>query len=236
MVIDDNIFPVSETFVSIQGEGPYAGMNSFFIRFQFCNLKCKWCDTKYTWSTNKNDYELYTFDKIKNLINNVEQENIILTGGEPLMYRIDKLIDEKHKFHVETSGNILPNESFQFEINKSLLIKRDKLHNKSIENFTWIVSPKLSHAGFNYDFSKLKFWSNLSNVFFKFIIEDKKDFEIIDDIRILYNIAKSKIYIGIEGITLESQLRPEIVDEIVKRGYNYSPRLHIILWGSKRGK
>jgi len=236
MIIDDNYFPVSETFVSIQGEGPYTGMNSFFIRFQFCNYKCKWCDTKYTWITNANEYNVYTFEELKTLISGISIKNIILTGGEPLMYRIDKLCDDKHKFFVETNGSISPFEKFNIQLNNNIFIKREKFNESKIKKFIWIVSPKLSNANIDYDFVKINLWKKIPNVFFKFIIENEIDLKIVDDLVKQFNIDKNKIYIGLEGSTIESQLKPLLVDMIIGKGYNYSPRLHILLWKNKRGK
>ncbi len=37
---------ISEIFKSIQGEGPYQGINQVFVRFFGCNLCCRFCDTK----------------------------------------------------------------------------------------------------------------------------------------------------------------------------------------------
>jgi Organic radical activating enzymes len=39
---------ITETFLSIEGEGPFIGIPTFFIRLTGCNLRCEWCDTKYS--------------------------------------------------------------------------------------------------------------------------------------------------------------------------------------------
>jgi hypothetical protein len=51
-----------------------------------------------------------------------------------------------------------------------------------------------------------------------------------------FNIAGNKVYVGLEGQNLESQLKPALVDEIIRRGLNFSPRLQVMLWGARRGK
>src|SRR5262245_25349434 len=45
--------PISETFRSLQGEGPYSGMPATFIRTGYCNLHCDWCDAWYTWNVGR---------------------------------------------------------------------------------------------------------------------------------------------------------------------------------------
>ena len=62
------------------------------------------------------------------------------------------------------------------------------------------------------------------------------DINEVENLAEKFNLRKEKIYIGLEGITIDSQLRPELVDEIIQRGYNYSPRIHILLWGKEREK
>jgi len=39
---------LNEVFVSIEGEGIFAGTKTLFIRFSGCHLRCYWCDTKYS--------------------------------------------------------------------------------------------------------------------------------------------------------------------------------------------
>ena len=64
---------VSEIFDSIQGEGPSTGTPSIFLRLSTCNLKCSWCDTKYTWDWQnydiKKEIKEISIEKIKGLIN-----------------------------------------------------------------------------------------------------------------------------------------------------------------------
>ncbi|MBI1799016.1 MAG: 7-carboxy-7-deazaguanine synthase QueE, partial [Candidatus Eisenbacteria bacterium] len=46
---EDAVFRVSEIFLSIQGEGPGAGIPAHFVRLQGCDVGCRWCDSRYTW-------------------------------------------------------------------------------------------------------------------------------------------------------------------------------------------
>ena len=87
------MFNIIEKFLSIDGEGPTAGELATFIRFQGCNLRCSWCDTKYSWAkediTEKlNAYEIYKY------IKNNKVKNVTLTGGEPLIQNnIEEFLD-----------------------------------------------------------------------------------------------------------------------------------------------
>jgi organic radical activating enzyme len=38
-----------EIFSSLQGEGPYVGASTLFVRFGACDLRCRWCDSPHTW-------------------------------------------------------------------------------------------------------------------------------------------------------------------------------------------
>ena len=75
---------VIEKFVSINGEGLRQGEIAVFIRFANCNLRCSYCDTKYSFEnpvfTNESVDEIVEFAKTKNV------KNITLTGGEPLIH------------------------------------------------------------------------------------------------------------------------------------------------------
>ncbi len=99
-------YPIVETFHSIQGEGFWAGYNAFFIRLAGCDVHCPWCDQKETWSTK--NYPLLTAEKLLALVQKINTEHIIITGGEPLLHNLDNLTQTLQnsgaKLHIETSG------------------------------------------------------------------------------------------------------------------------------------
>ena len=97
---------INEIFYSIQGESSYAGNRTVFIRTTGCNLRCTYCDTKYSYYEGTD----WSFEKILQQIKEYDAEYICLTGGEPLLQpEIHKLINILcglgHKVSLETSGS-----------------------------------------------------------------------------------------------------------------------------------
>ncbi|WP_157058689.1 7-carboxy-7-deazaguanine synthase QueE [Ignicoccus islandicus] len=103
---------IIEKFVSVQGEGLNVGTPALFIRLAQCNLRCPWCDTKYSWRKG-------TPISIEDLVNYVLDENlplVVLTGGEPLIYSYEiaeflrRLRERGYegKVQIETNGTIEP--------------------------------------------------------------------------------------------------------------------------------
>ena len=104
-------YKVIEKFTSIDGEGPSSGELATFIRFLGCDLRCSWCDTKYSWD-GEVKAELMTADEIYAFIKQSGANNVTLTGGEPLIQKgIGDLIeflaqDEKLTIRLETHGGV----------------------------------------------------------------------------------------------------------------------------------
>jgi 7-carboxy-7-deazaguanine synthase len=74
---------VIEVFHSLQGEGPLSGVRTTFIRAARCNLRCSWCDTKYSFGPGRRR-------SIASLLREVARYRtrfVCLTGGEPLLQR-----------------------------------------------------------------------------------------------------------------------------------------------------
>ena len=103
---DSLMYPVMETFYSIQGEGAYQGVPSVFLRLAGCDVGCHWCDVKESW-----DASLHDSQSVSSLVTFVEEyltPYVIVTGGEPLMHDLFPITSALHKInrktHIETSG------------------------------------------------------------------------------------------------------------------------------------
>jgi 7-carboxy-7-deazaguanine synthase len=230
-----NLYYLSETFESIQGEGNYAGAHSLFIRFQYCNLRCSWCDSKYTWG--KDDtVQVKTREDILQIIHSSASPNVILTGGEPCIYQLDKISVPNKKMHVETNGSIIPTEAFAINLPDGSMLQREAMDEAIIKDFNWVVSPKLGNAGEKLHEEAMRYWASKDWCVFKFIIQNISDIKEINSIVTAYSIPKENVYLGLEGCALDSQLNKELVGDIITHGYNFSPRLHVLLWGTERKK
>ena len=119
---------VNEIFNSIDGEGKRAGELTTFIRFCGCNLKCDYCDTKYSWQNNGIDM---TVEQIVDKLKQTGFHNVTITGGEPLIQsRIDKLVcsllDNGFYVNIETNGTLDPSKVLSTSFsNPNLFITMD---------------------------------------------------------------------------------------------------------------
>jgi len=102
------ILPVAETFYSLQGEGYNTGKPAFFIRLSGCNVHCPFCDSKKTWDMDAAEW--LTIAELTSKVKESEAENIVITGGEPLMHKLTPLCQALHsinrKLWLETSASL----------------------------------------------------------------------------------------------------------------------------------
>lgn len=110
---------IVEIFPTLQGEGPYVGYPSVFVRLGGCNLACEFCDTQFDeFKTIWVDEILEQVEEIsKNQQNKRVRNLVVITGGEPLRQPIEKLcqrlIDAGFLVQIETNGTLfrdLPKE------------------------------------------------------------------------------------------------------------------------------
>ena len=239
-----------EIFHSIQGEGKSMGVPSVFVRTSLCNLHCVWCDTDYTWNwvgtrfahVNDGKAGYRKFDK-KNWLVECDREkvaamvadfkcpNVILTGGEPMLQQAALVTfmqtlrqkGQLYRFEVETNGTLVPKPDFDAAIDQ------------------YNVSPKLEHSGNTRTLREkskaLHFFSKSPKSNFKFVVDRPADVSEVLDLAQRYAIVPEKIWLMPEGTspsTLKKR-RPWLVDVCKAQGFRYSDRLHVQIWGAKKG-
>ncbi len=99
---------VSEIFYSIQGESSFAGYPCLFIRLAGCNLRCTYCDARYTY---EEEGERKTLDELLTAAEEYPQALVEITGGEPLLQErvyplMDRLLKEGRTVLLETNGSV----------------------------------------------------------------------------------------------------------------------------------
>ena len=101
------ILKINEIYHSIQGESSFTGLPCIFIRLTYCNLRCSYCDSEYTFYEGAD----MSIDEILDKIKNYSCKLVEVTGGEPLFQKgcidlLQKLIDLDYKVLLETSGSL----------------------------------------------------------------------------------------------------------------------------------
>ena len=98
---------VNEIFFSIQGESVYAGLPCVFVRLTGCNLRCRYCDTRYAYEEGR----ATPIDQIIETVDAFGIKRVLVTGGEPLLQEetpslIGRLLEAGHQVLVETNGSL----------------------------------------------------------------------------------------------------------------------------------
>lgn len=109
---------VFEIFPSLQGEGPYQGIPSTFIRLSGCNLRCRWCDTPKTQDGSAG--EEMTVDEVLGQVKRYGLSHVCITGGEPLLQQ-DELLSLLKELHgdgytveIESNGTVDPSPAMEY--------------------------------------------------------------------------------------------------------------------------
>lgn len=100
---------VIEIFSSIEGEGKRQGELCTFIRLAGCNMRCPYCDTKYSYD-DKSIVQKMTVNEVAKKIQLLNIKNVTITGGEPLLQK-DEILElvlklKEFNFNIEINGTI----------------------------------------------------------------------------------------------------------------------------------
>jgi len=227
---------VMEIYRSVQGEGMLMGVPTTFVRFFACNLRCSWCDTKYSWSVREGGtWESISAEEIAEQVRMLGTHYVVLTGGEPMLQKdlaqlAQILKDRGYHLTVETNTTI-------FRAGTIPLID------------LWSLSPKLPSAGENYLNHPVieRFLAALRSdqQQWKFVIRDDEDEQFLRSLLRMYPIfaeQKLPIILQPEGDTAITDY-PAALEGLAERVRNpfwnnyhvrVLPQLHVIIWGRRR--
>jgi 7-carboxy-7-deazaguanine synthase len=220
---------IAELFYSLQGEGSLVGVPSVFIRTSGCNLRCAWCDTPYTsWQPEGADL---TLNQIVDEVKAHPARYVVVTGGEPMIATeliplTERLRGLGRHITIETAGTV-----FQ-PVACDLMSISPKLAN-STPNYRWAAQ----HNRLRIQPDVLLELMARYPYQLKFVIEKPDD---LDEVRVLIEALdadRGRVILMPEG-TDRNRLRERAVwlAEICKQeGFRFSPRLHVELWGHRRG-
>lgn len=214
---------VAECFLSLQGEGPSLGCPAHFVRLQGCTVGCRWCDTKYTWAKDGGeDTDLASLGRQLDELGH--SDLLVITGGEPLendalLPLVEHACTNWPRVEIETSGN------------RPLPPVPTNVH--------WNWSPKLSSVTPMAD----ETWRHASNFerstryACKIVVDTEGDWDEAC-VRVKENkIPASRVFIMPQGLRQEDLLERArwLAPRVIEEGFRLTPRLHIELWGAKRG-
>lgn len=212
---------VVEIFKSIDGEGIRTGLPVTFIRLFGCNLRCSYCDTKYSYEDSAVFREM-SVNEIVNTVAELGLKRITLTGGEPLVHPEVKallavLSSEGYEVNVETNGSI---SLADFEILRSG--ERDG-------SIFYTMDYKSISSGMNKhnDLSNLVLLTDKDVL--KFVVGTAEDLEDMKRILAMYPL-KCRVFVS----PIFGQIEPrELVDYVLaSKLYNVTVQvqLHKIIW------
>jgi 7-carboxy-7-deazaguanine synthase len=228
---------IAEIFHSIQGEGELTGVPSVFIRTSGCNLRCTWCDTKYaSWNPEGEDFSV---EAIVEKVKSYPSRHCVLTGGEPMVAKdmavlAARLHEAGKHITIETAGTVAPNG-----IACDLASLSPKLTNSTPAPGAIAEAWRQRHDETRWQPAVLREWIDAYPFQLKFVLESAADLAEMEALleEIDRPIPPSKVLImpqGIDAATIRGR-DESLIDLCLRRGYRYCNRLHIELFGNKRG-
>jgi 7-carboxy-7-deazaguanine synthase len=221
---------IAEIFYSVQGEGMLAGVPSVFVRTSGCNLRCTWCDTPYTsWQPQGEERSV---ESIADEVNRYDAAHVVITGGEPMIAPGIEELTRRLDQHItiETAGTV------DVDVRCDLMSISPKLANSTPhdrDQGRWARQ----HERLRYQPDVLKRLTSRYPYQLKFVIANPHD---LDEVRaIIQEIGAVEDRVLLMGEGIDQAVLAErgrwLVEICKQQGFRFSPRLHIELWGNRRG-
>lgn len=225
---------ISEMFASVQGEGIWVGIPSFFVRVSGCNLRCTWCDTPYaSWNP---EGPVLSIDEIINAVRTSDLDHVVLTGGEPMLFDPIETLARQIKslgktVTIETAGTLYR------ELDCDLMSISPKLKNSApLHAEDWLAR----HEAVRLDRTPLSKLIERYNIQLKFVIGENPEADIEEIEALLATlpaVSPERILLMAEGIdspTLTTGM-VQLVPIAMQRNWRLTPRMHVDLFGNSRG-
>ena len=240
----------AEIFHTLQGEGVSMGAPAVFVRLTLCNLHCVWCDTDHTWNFEGTPW-VHEKDAVAGYVKHKKEDviiemgvgeiakvvrgygcrRVVLTGGEPLLQEaglVDLMAALREDggewfFEVETNGTKMPEEDFVGAVGQMN------------------VSPKLTNSGILAELrvkpSVLRGLAGTGKCWFKFVVKEEKDVKEILSLAESVALPPDRIILMPEGRTGFDLDKSSawLAERCRDLGLRFSDRLHVRLWGDRRG-
>ena len=228
---------ISELFFSIQGEGELTGIPSVFVRTSGCNLRCRWCDTKYSsWTPEGENVDI---EELVEKVCSYPARHVVITGGEPMIAKdikefVDLLKQSGKHITIETAGTIAPN-GIQCDLASISPKLSDSTPEKGEISEEWIER----HDSTRIDYNILNEWIDSYEFQLKFVVSRKEEINEVKCIisKIESDILPEKVLLMPEGTDSETihSRYDMLVDLCKENGFRMCNRLHLDLFGNTRG-
>jgi 7-carboxy-7-deazaguanine synthase len=241
---------ISEIFYSLQGEGKLTGVPSVFVRVSGCNLRCTWCDTPYA-SWEPEGPEMAVEEIVREVVRH-PADHVVLTGGEPMMFKevvplVEQLKAAGKHLTVETAGTLwleglpvggIDLASISPKLSNSTPWEREggrfaQVHEKQRVRMEVLKTFATGGGGV----VKERQW--------KFVLSSAGDLAEVEG---LIGALNKELAEGERVMPTDVLLMPEARDAetlaarsrelapvCLERNYRLSPRMHVHLWGNRKG-
>jgi 7-carboxy-7-deazaguanine synthase len=225
---------IADLFFSIQGEGRLTGVPSAFVRTSGCNLRCSFCDSEYTsWRPSG---EAMTVAEALDRLSAFPTRHAVVTGGEPLLVpEVEPLCaglrGRGYHVTVETAATVFRPLACDLA---SLSPKLSNSTPHQREGGRWAVR----HDRLRLQYDVIRAFLGHCDYQLKFVVDRPDDVAEVEEVLThLPGVERTKVLLMPQGVTREELDRKACwLAEVCKdHGFRYCPRLHIELYGNRRG-
>ena len=207
---------ITEIFHSIQGESSHVGLPCTFVRLTACNLRCRWCDTEYSFHGGTK----MTLDEVMAKVDSFGCRLVEITGGEPLLQQevyalMERLLAQRYDVMLETSG--------------------ERLIDQVPREVVKIVDVKCPDSGEPDTFAGENLDHLQPHDELKFVIAGRHDYEFARDFTHNHKLTDrvaTVIFSPVHGELAPADLARWMLEDKLEAPIRFGGQLHKVIWGA----